>query len=59
MILLALFDCAIGKKSKVPITNEMTEQNTAIGESNESGEPTSTPDAEVANSKPRPESLAA
>ena len=59
MILLALFDWAFGKKSKLPITNEMTEQNTAIAESSELGEPPSKPDAEVANSKPRLESLAA
>jgi len=59
MMLLALFDWAFGKKSKLPIINEMTEQNTGIMESNESGEPPSTPDAEVANSKPKPESLAA
>ena len=56
---MALFDWAFGKKSKLPIINEMTEQNTGIMESNESGEPPSKPDAEVANSKPRPESLAA
>ena len=37
MILLALFDWAFGKKSKLPITNEMTEQNTAIAESSEFG----------------------
>jgi hypothetical protein len=59
MILLALFDWAFGKKSKLPIANEMTEQNTGIMESNESGEPPSKPDAEVAKSKPKPESLAA
>jgi hypothetical protein len=59
MILLALFDWAFGKKSKLPITNEMTEQNISIMETNESSEPPSTPDAEVANSKPKPESLVA
>ena len=59
MILLALFDWAFGKKGKLPITNEMTEQNTGIMGSNESGEPPSKPDVEVANSKPKPESLAA
>ncbi len=59
MMLLALFDWAFGKKSKLPIINEMTEQNTGIMESNELGEPPSTPDAEVANSKPKPELLAA
>ncbi|MGC1181279.1 MAG: hypothetical protein WA884_20230 [Methyloceanibacter sp.] len=59
MILLALFEWAFRKKSKVPIANEMTEQNTAIVESNESGEPPSTPDAEVTNSKVKPESWAA
>ena len=53
MILLALFDWAFGKKSELPITNEMTEQNTKLMESNQSGEPPSTADAEVANSKPR------
>jgi hypothetical protein len=59
MILLALFDWAIGKKSKLPIIREMTEQNTGIMQSNESGEPPSKPDADVANSKPKPESFAA
>jgi hypothetical protein len=60
MILLALFDWAFGKKkSKLPITNEMTEQDTGIMGSNESGELPSKPDVEVANSKPKPESLAA
>jgi hypothetical protein len=60
MILLALFDWAFGKnKSKLPITNEQTEQNTGRMGSNESGEPPSKPDVEVANSKPKPESLAA
>jgi hypothetical protein len=59
MILLMLLDWAIGRKSKLPIINEMTEQNTGIMESNQSGEAPSKPDAEVANSKPKPESLAA
>ena len=60
MILLALFDWAFGNnKSKLPIINEKTEQNTGRMGSNESGEPPSKPDIEVANSKPKPESLAA
>jgi hypothetical protein len=59
MILLALFDWAFGKKSKLPIINEMMEQKARIMESNESGEPPPKRDAEVANSKPKPESLAA
>ena len=57
MILLALFDWAFSKKSKLPITNEMTEQNTAIVQGNEPGEPPSTPNAEVTNSKSKPESM--
>jgi hypothetical protein len=55
MILLTLFDWAFGKKSKLQIAAEMTEQDTEMMESDELDKPPPKPEAEVTNSKPKPE----